>query len=185
MLHELIELIHVDIGKELRRQVSDGYSLTARSAVYSLSLSLSLAKSRVARITVYNLSKQFLCFGVFDSPFQYFNKGRVVYGVEELPNIAFKDEASPRVVSAYLPYDTREEIHAPMRAFAYPAGKRSRDEGRLENRVKNPKQRVVQNPIAYRRLMNTPPFWVVNPERGIRAVSIVTAFQLTVQVEDV
>jgi len=72
-----------------------------------------------------------------------------------------------------------------MRAFAYPTRKRSRDKGRLENRVKNPKQCVVQHPIAYRRLVNVTRLRIADTEADVLTMLVCFVHQIPVQPKDI
>jgi hypothetical protein len=155
--------------------------LSAREVGYSLSLSL----AKTASITADNFPKKPARFLILNPPFKNPKERGVIYGIKELPNVAFQHKTPSRIISAHLSYRIGEKINASMRTFAYPAGKRSRNKGRFEYRIENLENRVMQDPIPHRGLVNPSSFGVVNPKPLVKPVLVSPAPQIAAQSKDI
>ena len=155
----------------------------ARSAS-SLSLSLSPVPP-ASSVAPDNFSKKSYCVGVLNSLSKNREHNGVINSVKEFTHIALKDVARACVVSGNLTKHTFSSKHSSVCSFANTTGERVDNESRLENGINNLKDCVMQNPVSNSRLMNVPPFRVVDVEVSVTSVSIGLIFQITMEFKDI
>jgi hypothetical protein len=105
------------------------------------------------------------------------DKNSVIYRIEEFSDIAFQYKTWRSVILAYLPRHAFKSRDAPMRAKSDAAGKRTRDECRLENGIDNGKYGVMQNAITHQGFMDMSLLRIMNVKAIIRPVPISPALQ--------
>jgi hypothetical protein len=84
---------------------------------------------------------------IFDSAADDIQKDSVVDSRKELPDIALKRKAFTAGLKN-LARVYAQLLHSPMSSFAFPARIRIGYKGRFKNRVKETKNRVMDDPIA-------------------------------------
>lgn len=172
-LHELIELVHVDVRKDLRRQVADRYASSLKQ-IWS-----------ACRKALDNLMHQSHDLLVLDLCAENPEQRIVVDGVEELPHVALERVARARVVATYGAYDLCNPSHALVCSFAKATGKRRRNECRFENGIEHAEDGMVKHTVTNRRFMNPAHFWIMDPEAFVWSMSVRAVLQISVQTEDV
>ena len=168
MLHKLIKLVHVNIGEKLGGQIPYGN-----------------ASPRRALIAPHNGFQKPQRIIISDAFFDYGKENFVIHAVKKLFNVTFQGKTAIRIVLARIHNHLLENVHPLMGAKSHPAGKRGWNEGRLEDRVHDRKDRVVKNSIQNRCLVNMSLFRVMNPKSAIRTVSVRFALQIPVQLKNI
>lgn len=148
-------------------------------------LSLSLSLLQIKRIAVNYLAQKPQNSPIFDSSVNNFKKNSVINAVKKLFNVTFKNTTRTSVVSGRFTDHFLNLKNAFMGSLASAAGKRGRDERRLEDRIKYLEDGVVQNAIAHRGLMNPAELRVMNPKALIATVAIHVVLQVAVQFKDI
>jgi len=173
VLNELVEFVHVDVGKQLRSEIADRQAmaikerrLTGRKASNNL-----LHKPHSVRIN--------------DPLLENCQQNFVINRIEKFPHVAFEHKARPRVVPTLLADHALCGQHALVRALAHAAGKRGGNKVLLKERVQNPENSMVQNPVAHLRFVNVANFRAPDIEARIRSVGVATAEQIPVQGEQI
>lgn len=146
------------------------------------SLSLSLSPDRVALDNFFEERESVL---ITDALFEDREQDIVVHALEELLDIALQNEAGSGAVPTDLAHHSLQRVDAPVRAVADAAGEGGRDEGRLEDRVQDREDGVVEDAVPHRRLVDVPLLGVADVEPGVGTVAIRLALQLQTQREDV
>ena len=104
--------------------------------------------------------------------------------VEELPHVAFERIACARIVAALRAEHIAHRLHTLVCAFPHLARKRSRYECRLEDRIENVKDRMVQHSVAHRRFVYPAAFGVMDPESVIQTMPVDLVAQIAMQLKD-
>jgi len=169
VLHELVKLIHINIGKQLRRQIPNRYAFALEQIRTTSGEAFHDLPHQPHKVLVVNPS------------FENTQQNVVINRIEESSHIALQDKAGARIVIAHSSQHICKCPYALMGAFANTARKRCRDKGRLENRIENAKNRVMQKAITDRRFVNLPQFRVGYAKPHIFIVSIRFASQGALQ----
>ncbi len=88
-------------------------------------------------------------------------------------------------VLTHLSHCFLQRLNSLMRAVTDAAGKRSRNERRLENQIDDREHGVMENSVLNCCFVNMPLFGVRDIEPGVRAVPISFIFQLAVKLENI
>lgn len=104
----------------------------------------------------------------------------MVDGVEELPYVALERVAGTRVVTTYGTNHFGNLLYSLVCTFTNTARERCRNKSWLKDWIENAKNRVVKHAVAHSRLVDSPEFWVVNPETLVSSVSIDTVLEVAI-----
>ena len=104
---------------------------------------------------------------------------------EEFLDVAFQDPAGARVVARDLVGKLPEAVHRPMRAFSLSARVRVGDKCSVEEWIELPVDRVMDETVTYRRLVDVTRLGIGDLEVMVGAVLVRSVLQFTVQLENV
>lgn len=104
--------------------------------------------------------------------------------VEEFCYVALQRIASFGIVFTLLTQHGRETCNPIVRSFPYATGKRLVDEQRIKNGIHYLHNRMVQNSVAHRCLMNMTLFRIENMEILISSMFVCAILQITGQREN-
>ena len=169
VLHELVKLIHINIGKQLRRQIPNRYAFALEQIRTTSGEAFHDLPHQPHKILV-----------VYPSS-ENTQQNVVINRIEELSYVALQDKAGTRIVTAHRPQYIFQRLDTLMRSLANTTRKRCRNERRLEDRIQNAKNRVMQNAITDRRFVNLPQFRVGYAKPHIFIMSIRFASQGALQ----
>lgn len=173
VLDELIELVEVDVGEELRCEISDGDAgVPEESGVPS-------------RKASDDRTQQGDGFLIFQTLFEDADQDIVIDGCEELMNVALEDEARPCAVAAYAPQYLFQRSHRLMRSLALPAGERVGNECWLEERIKHGEDRMMQDAILHRCFVDAALLGIADSEGAVWLMPIGSSDQLPMQAKKV
>lgn len=173
MFHKLVQLVHVYICEKLARKVPDRYALASEEPA--------LAGSE----TLDNFAQEPHNVLVLDPLAKHTKQNSMIHAVEKLLNVAFQNKARARAVPRDFSRGPLKRVDSFMGAVADSAGKRSRNERLLEDRVDDEEDRMMQYPVAHERFMNMPLLRIFNVEALVGAVSVVLGDQLAMKREEV
>jgi hypothetical protein len=122
---ELIELIEIDIGKELRSKITDRDSLPAEEA------------GVIGEGTPDDFTEQGNSLLILHSSTDYVEEYVMIYGSEEPVDVAFEDKAGACSVPTHTSQHRIECVYRFMRSFAFLTGERMSNECWLKNRIEN------------------------------------------------
>jgi hypothetical protein len=168
VFYKVIKFVHIDVREHLRGQITDGDAF-----------------AHGCRVALYNFCQKPKSFIIRNSPLKNAEQNGMINGVKKLSHVAFKDPAFTRPVLALGPKHISYAFDAFMRALADAAGKRSRDECLLKNRIDYSKNRVMQNTVSHYRLVYSATLGIVNPKAIVGAVLIGFVPQVATQLKDV
>lgn len=159
-LHKLIKLIHVDIGKQLRCQITNRESFPCKQIRRLSCKALNYFLHKPQRVRIFNF------------PSQEFNQNSVIDAIKKLSYITFKRVRGPNVVSRYFPKHFIQDLNTLMSSFSNTAGKGVGYKSWFKNRIENFKDCVVQYSISNRSLVDVSKLWVVNVKITIRPMLV-------------
>lgn len=158
VFHELIKFIHVDICKELRREVPDGDAASW--------------KLLSPRETVDDFFEERADARVIDLPTEHPLQNGMVNGGEEPVNVALEREARTGAIPADFPQHSFERIDATMSPLALATREEMRDERRLEDRIEGSEDGMVHDTVADGRFVDLALLGIADAERVILAVPV-------------
>jgi hypothetical protein len=173
MLNELVEFVHVNVGEQLRSKIADRQTMTLKERRLSgrkASNNL-LHKPHGIRVDYPLLENR--------------QQNLVINRIEKLSHIAFEREARPCVVSAFSSDHALGGQHALVRSFADTTRKRIGDKGLLKNGVQDSENRMVQNSVPHRGLVNVAHFRIADIETRIRPVGVAFGSQIPMQRKEI
>ena len=173
VLNELVEFVHVDVGKQLRSEIADRQAMAIKE------------RRLASREASNNLLHKPHSVRINDPLLENCQQNLVVNRIKEFPHVAFEHKARPRIVPTLLADHALRGQHAFVCAFAHAAGKRGGNKVLLKERVQNPENSMVQNPVAHLRFVNVANFRIPDIEASIRSVGVATAEQIPVQNEQI
>lgn len=109
----------------------------------------------------------------------------MIDGIEKLPNVALQRITASSVIAADSPEHLCHFLHAFVRTLADAAGKRFGNERRLEDRIQNAENRMMEHAITNDRFVNPPNLRIVYPESLVRSVFVGSVLEIAVQTEDI
>ena len=168
-LHELIELVHINVHEELRRKITE-------------------RKSHVRfgrRETPNHFTQEPANSFVRYAPPENLRQDGMIDSRKELSDIAFQNPDGLRVIFAFLAGERIETIHRLMRSLVDAARIRVSNEGFIEERIKFPIDGVVEQAVAHGCFMDVARFRVTDVKGTIRPVPIRTGNEVSMQQEDV
>src|SRR3989338_9812641 len=168
MLYELVEFININVRENLGRKIPD-----RKPAPFEEVWPRGCEASD-------NFANQPHRIRILDPLPENLEQNIMINGIKEFPYVAFQRIALLRFVATDGANHGRKFLHAAMRPLADATGKRSRDKRFLENRIQNLKNRVMQCPVAYCRLMNVSPLRIMDPKFFIGVMPIYLSLQLAV-----
>ena len=173
VLDELIELVEVDIRKELRGEVADGDALLSK-------------ESRCLRSeTLNDLPQEYECLLILQAFPEDAEEDGVIDGREELFNVALEHEAGPRRVSTHTPEHLIQGIDRPVRPLTFATGERMSNERRLEDGIEHGEDGMVQDTILHGRFVDASLLGIADGEGAIRLMPVGSGDQLSVQLKEV
>jgi hypothetical protein len=161
VLHKLVELIEINVGKELRCQITDGKASR-----------FILACGEFRAEAFYHVSKQPSRVFVVNLLKENLEHDAMVDTRKKLPHIAFKNPERPLEIVAFTASIRDELIDAFMGALANSAGVRIVNEGWLEHGREVVHDGVMEHAVAHGRFVNMAQFGVLNEKRSIRPVPV-------------
>lgn len=166
MLHKLIKFIQVHVREELGSQVPDRYPLSVAVAPHD-------GFYEPERVLIR------------DALFNYRKKNLMIHGVKEFPNIALEDITGFGSVSRNSSYRFLEGSHSPVGPVAHTAGKGSRDECLLKDRVQYGEHSMMDNAVSDGGFVDMALFRIVDIKTLIRTVYISLVSKLTMKQKDI
>jgi len=160
VFNELVEFVHVNVGKQLRSEIADRQAVTTKEC--------RLSNRKASDNLLHKTHGLRINYPLLENCQQNF----VINRIKKLPHVALEYEARPRIISALPPDHTFGGQHTFVRTFADAARKRISDEGFLKDRIQNPENCMMQNPITHHGLVNVAHFWITNIETRIRSVGV-------------
>ena len=160
LFDELIELVHVNIGKELGGKIADRQALAVEQGRPSGRKASDDSFRQPHGIRV----------GYF--PAEHRQKHLMIDRVKKFLHVALERKAWSRKISAFFPDHLLERQNAFMVSFAYAARKRIRDKRRVKDRIQDAEHCVVQNPVADGGFMDMTNFRIPDVKVGIGPVGI-------------
>jgi len=140
---------------------------------FTLSLSLSLSLSRkFNRVTTHNAFEQPHRVRVFYFSTQQVKQYGVVDAIKEFSHVTLERIARLRTVTTLSAQHICENSHTFVVAFADATGKGCDDKSRLEDRVKDAKDCVMQHSVAHGGLVYAAHLRITNPKPLIRPMPI-------------
>ena len=167
--HELVKLVHVHISKELRRQISNRYTLWTEQIRISACEALD-----------YFLKKP-QDFFVSDFLLEQSKENVVVDSIKKFPDIALKHKTGASVISRYFPCHLYASEDSFVRALVYSTGKRFSNERWFIDSIQDIENSVMENSVSYSRLVYVSTLRVMNKEIAIPAVLIGFILQISLQ----
>lgn len=169
MLHELVELIHIDIHEKLRCEISERKTDTF---------------SRAEK-TPHNLPEKPQHVSVWYALGQYRKKALLVYGGKELPYIAFQYPHRTRVIVRDAIREPFEMFERLMTTFLLPTRVRACGKCLVEKRIMKTINGAMQKTVAHARFVYAARLRVRNAERFVCGVLIGFGRQISMEREDV
>lgn len=170
VLHEPVEFMEIDIGKNLAREVADG---NAAPTIGKLSLSLETRTNRVAINDVIEQLKRSL---VLHAPSEEILEYIVIHIIEELVDVRSPEETlmvySEKVLCS---------VDAPREPLAFPARPRIEEEYWIVAFDEIVVQEPVDDPVTERSDGDTALLRVIHGERPIRAVTVGSVREIFVE----
>lgn len=160
LLSELVEFVHVDVGKQLRSKVAN-----RQTKMFEKRL---LSSREAPNYQLYKPHSLRICNSLFENGQQ----NLMINKIKKLPHIAFKSIARNRIVSAFFPKHGLGGQYALVRAFADATGKRVGNKSLLKNRIQYPEHRMVQNTVSYCGFVNVANLRITNIEACIRSMGV-------------
>ncbi len=168
VLNELVEFVHVNVGKQLRSKIADWQAVTIKESRLS------------GRKASDNLLHKPHGVRIDYSLLENCQKNFVINRIEKLPHVALEREARPRIILTLSTDHAFGGQHPLVCTLIDSARKRIGDKGLLKNRIENSENRMVQNPIAHRGLVNVAHFRIADIETLIRPVGVTFGEQVSV-----
>lgn len=160
LFHELIERVHVDIRKELAREISNRHAWGK---------AINDGADEPQCICIIN--------GASDAREEYF----MIDKCKEFFNVTLEDKTRLAVILAHSANHPVEAPNAAMRSLIDAAGVRVVKECFFEKRIQSKKECMVHDTVADACLMDLTRFWIVDDESVIWAVAIRFFIQCMVQ----
>lgn len=164
LFHKLIKLIHVDISKKLRRQVTDRESFSDKKV------------GRFSTKTFNDFFHKPHCVGIFDFSPQELDQNGMVNAVKKLSYVALKCVRCPAVVSRNLAKHFIQNPDAFVRSFSNTTRKGVGYKSWFKNWVKDFENCVVQHSVSNCGFVDVSKFWVVNIKIAIRPMLVGLAY---------
>ena len=162
MFHPFIKTVHVNIGEELRSEV------TERQTYADLGLGVKTADDRIKK------PQNFLIRNILA---QNLEKRPVVDAREKLSDIALEHPNRSPVVTAGLGGELTEVVNGFVHSFFVPAGERVGDKRPIEKGIKDAVNGVMEQPVAHIRLVNMTPLGINNVKTFVGSVAVRTSNQ--------
>lgn len=166
MLHKLVKLVQVDVDQELRGEVAQGQAYVPQGVAL-----------RKAADYTFQKPKDVLVGNVFSEDFI---KDSVVYGSEELFDVALEYPTCASMVAGHLLCTCSKLVPCFVGAFAYSAGVGVGYECVVEEGIQNSIDSTVKEPVAYRSFVDVAGLGVADFEVVVWAVDIRFVFELLV-----
>jgi len=109
VLNELVEFVHVDVGKQLRSKIADRQTVTIKER--------RLAGRKASDNLLHKPHGVRINYPLFENC----QKNFVINRIKKLPHVALKRKARPRIIPALPPDHTLGGQHAFVRTFAHAA----------------------------------------------------------------
>jgi len=170
MLHELVELVHVDVGEELRGQVPE------RQAD---------AGPAVGRETLDDVPQERGRLRFRNGFLQNAQQDPVVDAREELADVALQDPTRSGMITTGLPRHRPVTVERAMRPLADSTGEGVGHEAMVEERVQDTVDGMMDQTVADRRLVDDPRLGVADGKPFVRAVPVCPERQLLAQRREV
>lgn len=162
--HKLIKFIHVDIGEQLRCQITDRKSFSSKQI------------GRLSGKTLNDILHNPHRIGIFDFSLQELDKDSVVDAIKKLFDITFKCICCLGVILRDLTKHYIQNIDALMGSFPDAAGERMGYKSWFKNWIEYLKNCMVQHSVSNCRFMNMPEFRIVNIKITIRSMPVCLAY---------
>lgn len=150
VLHELVELIHVDVGEKLRGEVPEWKTFTRFNVE---AVNDSLQKPHHILVT--------------QSSSEYRQEDLMVDARKKLSDITLEYPDSSSMIMRYFPSHGSESVESLMSPFFLAARKRIGNEGRIKNGIEFAVYCAVEHTVCHVRLMDPSSLGVTNGERLI------------------
>src|SRR3989344_4379533 len=141
MLHKLVELVHIDIGKNLRATVANRQTFGK---------------------TLNNFFKQPHSVFISNTCAQDRKKYAMVNTVKKLFDVALQNIARLNVILRYFSHHLIKCCNSSMRSVPNATGKRGRDESGLKHGIDNGEHGMMKYAVSHRSFVDTPLLWIVN-----------------------
>ncbi len=158
--HKLIKLIHVDIGEQLRCQITNRKPSSGKQIGKLSGKTLDYFLHKPQSPKVFHLSLQKL------------DQDSVVNTIKKLSDITFKCIRCLSVILRDLTKHYVQNMNAFMSSFSDAAGKRMGYKSWFKNWIEYLKNCMMQHSVSNRRFMNMSEFRIINIEVAIRSMPI-------------
>lgn len=149
VFYKLIKLVHINIGEKLGCKVSYRRAFNAGFLIGIGSKTFDDNFHQIHQITI------------FDSAADNFQKNLVINGRKELANVALESKTYPSGLKNFTRIYAKP-LYSFMCSLIFSARIRIGNKGRFKNRVKETKNRVMDDPITDSGLMDMPQLWIMD-----------------------